>query len=205
MNVSLISTLLRHEASFRQVKRHTFRDETQAIPCSLAGAVVGVRRGVWAPEPSQKPQIPKVLPFLIQMPRNSHHHTPKWFSRQSLYESSGSLFKVDSANCHKPHTYIECVHASVCRALQRNKIPRLEPWLPLTTYNCTRSSYIYLSLNSNNTLKMKPLYSPLIVNPTITLQFLGKEEPEKLENLKQRTEGKEPASGPSTLFNIKLT
>lgn len=44
MNISLISTLLRHEASFRQVKRHTLRDQTQAIPCSLAGTVVGVRR-----------------------------------------------------------------------------------------------------------------------------------------------------------------
>lgn len=37
-----------------------------------------------------------------------------------------------------------------------------------TYYNGTRSSYIDLSLNSNYTLKMKTLYSPLTVNPTIT-------------------------------------
>lgn len=36
-------------------------------------------------------------------------------------------------------------------------------------YNCTRSSYIDLSLNSTNyILKMKTLHSLLTVNPTIT-------------------------------------
>lgn len=111
--------------------------------------------------------------------------TPEWFGIESLYESSGSLFKVDAANCYKLYTSTECVYASMCRALQRNS-QNFEAGIMVTSYcNCTRFSIIDLSLNSNYILKMKTLCPPFTVSPTITPLLLRKQEPEKPENLKQ--------------------
>lgn len=48
---------------------------------------------------------------------------------------------------------------------------------------------------------VNPLWSP---SPPTTPLFLRKKEPEKLESL-NRIGGKEPVSGLSTLFNVRLT
>lgn len=85
---------------------------------------------------------------------------------QSLQESSGSFFKMDSANCYKLYTSMEYVHTSMSRALQRKSQNfEVDLWLATSYYNCTRFSYIDLFLNSNYILKMKTLCSPFTVPP----------------------------------------
>ena len=64
-SISLLSSLLCHDASFRQVKRHILRDKTQAIPCSLMGTVVWGQEGCMDARTFSKLQIPRVLPVLI--------------------------------------------------------------------------------------------------------------------------------------------
>ena len=62
MNISLLSSLLCHEASFRQVKRHILRDQTQAIPCSLMGTVVWGHEGCMDARTFSKAPNPKSAP-----------------------------------------------------------------------------------------------------------------------------------------------
>lgn len=91
MNISLISPLLCYEASFRQVKRHTLRDQTQATPCSLMGTVVWGQEGCMGTRTFSKAPNPKSASYShlgtkghSPPPQMIWHRVPVWIKWQFI-------------------------------------------------------------------------------------------------------------------------
>ena len=86
---------------------------------------------------------------------------------------------------------------------KKRTVLRLDLWSRLTRPH--QALFYAALLELNSILQLKTLRSSLTVNPTNAPELSRKQEPEQLENRIQRTEGKEPVSGLSTLFNVGLT